>query len=137
VRGTRDSIHLPSSGKHGDELFLECTEHFAPGPWVELPEFDGSHPRLWQSRCEEYFTMWGTPSLLWTTYALSHFEGAAVKWLEAYKHAYLDSRWEDFCIALQARFGCIQHASLLRQMFHISQVTTVVVYVEEFSVLMD
>jgi hypothetical protein len=25
------------------------------GPRIELPRFDGSNPKLWQSRCEDYF----------------------------------------------------------------------------------
>jgi hypothetical protein len=137
ARGTRDPSASHASDKHGDDLFMECTEHFTPGPRVELPQFDGMHPRLWQSRCEEYFALWGTPNSLWITYASAHFEGAALKWLGAHRHACPETRWEDFCIALQARFGRNQHAYLLRQMFHISQVKTVAMYVEEFSVLMD
>lgn len=27
-------------------------------PRVELPQFDGSNPKLWQRRCEEYFQRW-------------------------------------------------------------------------------
>lgn len=107
ARGTRDTPNPNQTtvDKTGDDLFMECTEHFMPGPRVELPQFDGAHPRLWQSRCEVYFALWGTPSSLWITYASAQFEGAAVKWLEAYKHSYPESRWEDFCIALQACFG--------------------------------
>jgi hypothetical protein len=114
TRGTRDPYASHAPDKHGDDLFMECIEHFTPGPKVELPQFDGTHPRLWQSRCEEYFTLWGTPNLLWITYASAHFEGPALKWLEAHRHACPEARWEDFCIALQARFGRNQHASLLR-----------------------
>lgn len=29
----------------------------SPGPRVELPHFDGTNPRLWQTRCEDYFTL--------------------------------------------------------------------------------
>ena len=100
ARGTHANHYNPAPVKIGDDLFMECTEQFSPGPRVELPRFDGTHPRLWQSRCEEYYKLWGTPRSLWITYASAQFEGAAIKWLEAYKHAYPESPWEDFCMAL-------------------------------------
>jgi hypothetical protein len=30
---------------------------------VELPHLEGSNPKLWQRRCEEYFQRWGTPTI--------------------------------------------------------------------------
>ena len=137
ARGTRDNLSSASLDKSGEENFVECTDHFTPGPRVELPRFDGVQPRLWQSRCEEYFQLWGTPSSLWVPYVSAQFDGAAAKWLEAYKHKYPQGSWDDFCLAHQARFGRNQHATLLRRMFHVRQSTTVEAYVEEFSQLMD
>lgn len=137
ARGTRGTLTLIQIEKNSEEIFVECTEHFSPGPRVELPRFDGAHPRLWQTRCEEYFARWGTARSLWISYASAQFEGAAAKWLESFQQGSPKVEWEEFCIALLARFGRNQHATLLRRMFHICQTATVEAYVEEFSQLMD
>ena len=137
TRGTREHYNSPSLDKSSEDIFLECPDHFTPGPRVELPRFEGLQPRLWQSRCEEYFQIWGTPPSLWVSYASAQFEGAAAKWLEAFRQKFPKAIWDDFCIALQARFGRNQHATLLRKMFHICQNSSVEAYVEEFSQLMD
>ena len=34
---------------------------FGVGPRIEMPRFDGANPKLWQTRCEDYFRFWGTP----------------------------------------------------------------------------
>jgi hypothetical protein len=47
------------------------------GPRVELPQFDGANPKLWQRRSEEYFTRWRTQGHLWVSYASSLFVGDA------------------------------------------------------------
>lgn len=137
ARGTRENSHNSALDKPGDELFMEFIDHFVPGPRVELPRFDGMNPRLWQTRCEEYFTLWGRPVSLWIPYSSAQFEGAAAKWLESFRHLSPKAGWEEFCLSLQARFGRNQHASLLRKMFHICQTSTGGIYVEEFSQLMD
>uniref|UniRef100_A0ACD5VUE0 Uncharacterized protein n=1 Tax=Avena sativa TaxID=4498 RepID=A0ACD5VUE0_AVESA len=137
ARGTQDSEYLDSSDKIGEEFSVECSDHFSPGPRVDLPRFDCSHPHLWQTRCEEYFALWGTTRQLWIPYASAQFDGVATKWLESFRSSSPNADWEEFCLALLARFGRNQHATLLRRMFHIYQLTTVEAYVEEFSQLMD
>jgi hypothetical protein len=122
-------IHVDRSG---EEIFLECPDHL-----VELPCFDGTYPRLWQSRCEEYFMLWATTLSLWIPYASAQFEGAVAKCLESFKQSSLKAGCEEFCIAFLARFGRNQHAALLWQMFHINQITKFEVYVNEFVQLMD
>ena len=75
ARGTRDHHNSSSMDKSGEEIFLECPDHFIPGPRVDLPCFVGVQPRLWQSRCEEYFQLCGTPPSLWVSYASAQFDG--------------------------------------------------------------
>lgn len=67
------------------------------GPRVELPRFDGTNPRLWQGRCEDYFVMRGTPGSLWISYATAMFEGAAARWLESVQRRVPNATWDEFC----------------------------------------
>ena len=106
-------------------------------PRVELPQFEGPNPKLWQRRCEEYFRRWGMPMELWVSYASSQFTGAAAIWLEAFPTKKPQETWEEFVAAVQGRFMRNQHRVLLRRLFHISQTGTVEDYVRRFTDLID
>jgi hypothetical protein len=106
-------------------------------PRVELPQFDGSNPKLWQRRCEDYFQRWQTPTMLWVSSASDQFVGAAATWLESYLHQHRQSVWTDFVAAVLARFFRNQYAIVVRRLIHIGKITTVEDYVSRFSALMD
>lgn len=110
---------------------------YGSGPRIELPRFDGSNPRLWQDRCEDYFALWGTPQPQWIQFASAQFEGAAARWLESARRRIPRATWSEFCQHLVQRFGRNQHRTLVRQLCHISQITYVAEYVERFSELYD
>lgn len=78
------SLGIGSSSSHHTDS--------APGLRAELPQFDGSNPKLWQRRCEEYFQRWQTPSTHWASYALDHFVGDATTWLESYLQQHSSGR---------------------------------------------
>jgi hypothetical protein len=60
TRGMKSESHPPPSASH-EHQNSDAVDVFGTGPRVKLPKFDGSNPRLWQDRCEDYFTFWGTP----------------------------------------------------------------------------
>ena len=65
-----------------------------------------------------------------------NFRGAAGRWIESIPQP--DRLpWPDFCKMLHDRFGRDQRDKLVRQMFHISQISTVTDYVDCFSSLFD
>jgi hypothetical protein len=103
------------------------------GPRVDLPQFDGANPKLWQRHCEEYFHRWGTASSLWPSYASSLFIGEAATWLEAYLNQTPDPVWSEFVTAVLTRFGRNQHQILVRRLLHIAQTSIVEDYVRRFS----
>lgn len=72
---------------------------------MELPRFDGTNPRLWKTRCEDYFQSWGTPVDVWIQFASVQFEGPPARWLESVQRRVPNSTWEQFCQLLQNRFG--------------------------------
>jgi hypothetical protein len=51
-------------------------------PKVPFPPFDGDNPKLWQTRCEDYFTMYSVDPRVWIHVAIMHFTGPATRWLQ-------------------------------------------------------
>lgn len=115
----------------------ENSDSYGFAPRIDLPHFDGSNPRLWQTRCEDYFSMSGTPRQLWVQFASTLFEGPAARWLESVQRRAPNAPWEDFCRLLQCRFGRNQHQALVRKFHSISQTGSVEEYVEQFAELCD
>lgn len=109
------------------------TDVFGLGPQIELPRFDGTNPKLWQTRCEDYFKFWSTPSVQWISLATALFEGTAARWLESVRRRVPNVTWDVFCRLLQSRFGHNIHQTILRKFFNIQQTSTVEDYVERFS----
>lgn len=148
-RGTTCALHMNSSvgGKHSHRHFFHTSNYNSfqssnldtspPGPRVELPQFDGANPKLWQRRCVECFQRWQSPAHLWVSYASSLFIGDAANWLKSYLQQTSKPIWADFAAAVMTRFSRNQHQILLRRLFHISQTTTVEDYVRCFAQLVD
>jgi hypothetical protein len=113
------------------------SDHVPFGPCVEIPQFDGANPKLWQRRSEEYFQRWCTPPSLWIAYSTSLFVDDAATWLESYLNMTPQPGWADFVAAVMARFGRNQHQILVRRLFHISQTSAVEDYVRRFAQLVD
>lgn len=109
----------------------------ASAPRVELPHFEGTNPKLWQRRSEEYFQRWNTPRILWVSYSTSQFTGAAATWLESFLERNPCADWKELVDGVMARFMRNQQQVLLRRFYHISQTSTVADYVQRFSDLVD
>jgi hypothetical protein len=44
-------------------------------PKLSFPSFDGTNPKLWQKRCEDYFDMYDTEQIVWVKAATMHLSG--------------------------------------------------------------
>jgi hypothetical protein len=119
VGGNSSDRHKFSS-PHSDSPVMSNTDSDSNGPCVDLPQFDGANPKLWQHRSEEYFTRWRTPAHLWVSYASSLFIHNAATWLEAYLHQNPWPPWSEFVAVVMTRFGRNQHQILVLRLFHIS-----------------
>jgi hypothetical protein len=106
-------------------------------PKMDVPRFDGEHPKLWQIQCEDYFDMYGTSPALWVRLASLQFTGPAARWLSSMKSSIRRFTWPEFCHEVVQRFGRNQHQSLIRKLYKLVQTGTVVSYVEQFAELMD
>jgi hypothetical protein len=100
-------------------------------PKFNFPTYDGDTTKLWITQAEDYFDMYGVPSYLWVKVAGMHFNGAAKCWIQSLDRP-SKIPWTEFCKLLLDRFARDQHETLLRQMFHIQQQSTVTDYVENF-----
>jgi hypothetical protein len=66
-----------------------------------------------------------------------HFEGAAAHWLQSVDRRIRSANWADVCSWIHDRFGRDQHESLIRQLFHIKQTSTVQDYIDRLTELVD
>ncbi|KAM3330169.1 hypothetical protein ACQJBY_026885 [Aegilops geniculata] len=106
-------------------------------PSVDFPRFDGENPKLWQTRCVDYFDMFDTDPDLWIAVAAMQFEGPAARWLSSVQQKFIRSSWDEFCAAVLALFGRNQHQTLVRKMYRLRQTGSVEEYINQFSELMD
>jgi hypothetical protein len=109
------------------------------GRWPKLPfpKFEGDNPKLWQSRCENYFDISGVDRSNWVRIAVMYFDGPAARWLQSIENRANAISWDNFCKLVHDRFGRDQHEVLIRQLFHIRQTGSICEYVEQFTQLVD
>lgn len=105
-------------------------------PKFNFPVYDGETTKLWITQAEDYFDMYGVSSYLWVKVVGMHFNGAAKCWIQSVECP-SQLPWSDFCKLLLDHFAHDQRESLLRQMFHIQQNSSVIDYVEKFSTIVD
>jgi hypothetical protein len=136
ARGTREISANPAVN-----LFNRNRSSSSPGsgrlPFMDFPRFTGENPKLWQSRCEDYFVMFDTDPALWISVAAIQFEGAAARWLQAVQSKIVSVSWEEFCSMVLQRFGRNQHQTLVRRLYRLFQTGSVDDYIEQFMELVD
>lgn len=81
--------------------------------------------------------MYEVDPAVWVRVATMSFVGLATRWIQYVEHKLALVSWHEFGLMIQERCGKDQHESLLRQLLHIHQVSSVVDYVEQFSQLVD
>jgi hypothetical protein len=106
-------------------------------PKLNSPEFDGENPRLWIKRSQDYFELCQVESRAWIKIASMYFTKSAARWLQSVEKKIRTVTWFEFCQMILDRFGKEHHELLIRQLFHIKQLSSVAEYVERFSELVD
>jgi hypothetical protein len=103
--------HLAFGGRaHGAQF----TNYLGQLPKINFPEFDGTLPKLWQSRCEFYFNVYMVVPSVWIQVATMNFKGPASRWLQSVEHCLAQVSWPEFGSMIRERFGKDQHEHLLR-----------------------
>jgi hypothetical protein len=84
-----------------------------------------------------YFEMYGVELELWIKVASMHLEGATAHWFHSVERRLCHMGWNELCALVHDRFGSDEHETLIRQLFHIRQTSSVPNYVGWFSSLVD
>ena len=71
--------------------------------------------------------MYSVDSSFWVRLALNQLDGAAARWSQSVAKHLKQCSWSEFSSMLLERFGRDQQESLIRQLYHIRQTTTVTV----------
>jgi hypothetical protein len=71
---TTEHMILPGGYVHGSS-----SSSLGSLPKMNFPLFDGENPKLWQSRCESYFHMYGVELSMWVQVATMQFVGPAAR----------------------------------------------------------
>ena len=102
-----------------------------------FPEFDGDNPKLWISRCEDYFELYNLDPSVWIKFSSMHFIKDAGRSLQSVEKHVKHLPWSEFYYMILDRFGRDEHESLIRQLFHIKQLDSVSDYITRFTALVD
>jgi hypothetical protein len=129
--------HIRSSDGGGGVLEPYSARNLGGLPKLQFPSFDGENPKLWQSRCEDYFHMYSVDPRMWIKIASMQFVGPAANWWQSVEYRVATMSWGEFGYMIQQRFGRDQYQMLLRQLFRIRQTGSVAAYVEDFLQLID
>jgi hypothetical protein len=104
---------------------------------MNFPQFDGDNPQLWINRAQNYFEMYSVPQSAWIRVSTHHFVSTAARWLQSVERNLSSIDWAAFCRLIHQRFSRDQHELLIRQLYHIKQLSTVQDYIERFTELVE
>jgi len=104
-------------------------------PNSPFPKFDGTNPKLWIRNCETFFEVYLVDPRLWIRYSTMHLTGSAALWYQTVQSTPKNLSWADFVAMVSAKFDRDEHNHLMREFFHIRQLTNVHEYIENFCVI--
>jgi len=104
-------------------------------PKMHFPQFDGSQPRIWIDKCENYFDIYSIPTNLQVTAATMHLQDNAAKWWQAYKQNHQIPSWKKFCEIVQDKFGADDFKNAIFDLLNLKQTGTVEDYTKAFRAL--
>lgn len=107
-----------------------------PRPKMVFPAFAGERPKSWKRQCESDFRVFDIQSDLWVDTTTMHFSGGAQLWLENPGLDVENLSWSELCALVCDQFGRDEFQKLLRQLFHLKQIGSVVDYIQEFTEVM-
>lgn len=99
--------------------FTQRSGPISAGSYVDFPQFDGSNPKIWVKRCENYFDVYDVSTAYWVKLATMNFGGSAVFWMQSIEADLRKCSWEDLCKAVLGRFERDQHNHIIRKFFHV------------------
>lgn len=101
-------------------------------PKIQFPVFDGTNPRIWRSKCQDFFELYDVPESMKATLASLNMDENASKWLQVNKQKTGIGDWEQFISAVEAKFGANDYRDAIGELLELSQTTTVEEYTTAF-----
>lgn len=87
-------MYQDSSSKQRQVVEPSTVSLHTPFPRVDFPKFDGSKPRSWILKCNNYFKLIpSVPNSRKVTLASMHFEGKAALWYQNIARKNIDFTW--------------------------------------------
>ncbi|KAH6808284.1 hypothetical protein C2S51_029392 [Perilla frutescens var. frutescens] len=110
-----ESSQFKSQNSTGEWVLLDPQETLEHTPLlrVEFPKFDGSYPRVWIARCDEYFKL--VPNISEerkVTLASVSFEMGAATWFQTFNSRYGSVTWKQLIKVILARFEDLKKAEI-------------------------
>ena len=139
-RGFR-SFRPPPTGPHqrappfGNRMRCEPAQfsgHRHVTPKMSCPTFDGTNPRIWKSKCLDYFELCNIDEAFWTTAAALNMDGNAAKWLQVYKQKNGLGDWPTFIVVVGKKFGANDYRDAMSELLELKQTDSVEDYAAAF-----
>lgn len=108
------------------------TRHFAKGPKMDFPEFNGEQVEGWIKKANKYFKLALTADEQRVEIATLYFVGRADTWLDGSGIDTDEISWLSFCRKLKKRFAEHSEYDVVAAFHKIQQVTTVDAYIDQF-----
>ena len=118
-------------GQRGGADALHRLKHALPK--LAFPRFTGSNPRVWRSKCQDYFQLYNVPPAMQATFASLHMDDNAGKWLQVFKRKYGLTDWKSFISAVEEKFGAADYRDAMGELLELTQTTTVEQYAADFA----
>jgi hypothetical protein len=65
-------------------------------PKMLFPSSNGTQPKIWLDKCQNYFNIYQIPKSLWVEAATMHLQDNAAKWWQTYKLTHPSVTWKQF-----------------------------------------
>lgn len=101
-------------------------------PKMSCPTFDGTNPRIWKSKCLDYFALCNIDEAFWPIAASLNMDGNAAKWLQVYKKKNGLGDWESFITVVEKKFGANDCRDAIGQLLELKQTASVEEYAAAF-----
>lgn len=101
-------------------------------PKMQFPSFFGENPKLWITKCHNYFNMYSIPDELWIQAATMHLQEDVAMWWEAYKVNNPEIPWSTFSQDIQSKFGSDDYRAALAELVALKQIGTIEDYTTQF-----
>ncbi|KAJ3686458.1 hypothetical protein LUZ61_015622 [Rhynchospora tenuis] len=101
-------------------------------PRTDFPQFDGTNPSIWRSKCESYFAIFQVPDYYKSQLATLHFVGEAQEWYDCLKEDCPVIPWPLLVEEVFDRFHSYNSSNPVGDFKRVHQTGKVLDYIKQF-----